>query len=131
MDAEYFRTQFDFLYWARDRVLAAADGLTEEEYARPNGFTYKSLRGILTHALLAEVLWNSRSRGDVAPGERPVLPTEADVPNLMIAILVPSGTAATSALAASFWSCSFVPLVMLPESSRTSTISVPMVKSRA
>ena len=60
MDARYFRDLFDFNYWARDLVLEACSGLTAEEYARPNGFTYGSIRGILLHTLWAEALWLAR-----------------------------------------------------------------------
>jgi uncharacterized damage-inducible protein DinB len=68
--ADYMRTLFDALYWARDRVLAAADGMTEEEYARDYGLTYKSLRGILTHALDAENLYFLRASGVPTPPDR-------------------------------------------------------------
>jgi len=60
MDAGYFRTLYDHSYWARDRVLAAMDGLGEAEFARPNGFTYGSIRGILRHTLWAEATWLQR-----------------------------------------------------------------------
>ncbi len=63
MTPDYFRSLFDYGWWARDRILAAADGLTEAEYGRPNGFTYGSLRGILTHTLDAEALWVGQVRG--------------------------------------------------------------------
>ncbi len=56
MDAEYFRFIYDYLYWARDKVLTAAEGLSEVEYTRDVGFTYHSVRGILTHALAGEAI---------------------------------------------------------------------------
>ncbi len=52
--ADLFRLLFEYTAWARDRLLKAAEGLTEEEYVQPNGFTYGSIRGILTHGLAAE-----------------------------------------------------------------------------
>ena len=64
MEAEYFRLLFDYSYWARDRLLRAASGMTAEEYARPNGFTYGSIRGILTHAMRAEALYLTRWQGE-------------------------------------------------------------------
>ncbi len=64
--AEYIRTLFDSLYWARDRVLDAAEGMTEEEYARENGFVYKSIRGIFTHTLGAEANYMRRASGQPA-----------------------------------------------------------------
>ena len=78
MDADYFRFIFDQMYWARDRVLAAASELSDEEFARENGFTYKSIRGILTHALGGESIWLPRLRGE-PPG--PFLRPE-DVPDV-------------------------------------------------
>jgi uncharacterized damage-inducible protein DinB len=77
MDADYFRTLFDHLYWGRDKVLSAAEGMTEEEYAKPNGFTYKSLRGILTHCLAGESNWMARARG-----EAPLPTREDDLPTV-------------------------------------------------
>ena len=64
MDADYFRFIFDHLYWARDRVLAAAGELSDEEFGRENGFTYGSVQGILVHALDAEESWCSRFLGE-------------------------------------------------------------------
>jgi uncharacterized damage-inducible protein DinB len=65
---DYIRTLYEAHYWGRDKVLAAADGLSEEEYgAERPGFTYKSLRGMLTHTLGSEVAWYSRLRGMPAP----------------------------------------------------------------
>jgi uncharacterized damage-inducible protein DinB len=79
MDADYFRMLFDHLYWGRDRALAAAETLTDEEYARPNGFTYKSVRGILTHCLAGETNWMARARG-----EAPVFAREDDLPTVAL-----------------------------------------------
>jgi uncharacterized damage-inducible protein DinB len=64
VNADYFRFIYDYLYWARDKVLAASDGMTDEEFGRENGFTYKNVRGILLHALAGETLWCARIRGD-------------------------------------------------------------------
>lgn len=64
MDADYFRFLYDHMCWARDKVLAAAEGLSQEEYARDTGFTYKSIGGILAHTLGGETVWLPRLRGD-------------------------------------------------------------------
>ena len=77
MQADYFRTFWSYVWWTRDRMLRAADGLTEEEYARPNGFNYDGLRSVLTHMMAAEASWFSRLRGE--PVTRI---TVADVPTL-------------------------------------------------
>lgn len=60
MNVDYFKLLYDYTYWARDRILATAAGLSDEDYARPNGFTYDGLQSMLTHLLSAESLWLSR-----------------------------------------------------------------------
>ena len=79
MNVEYFRTLFDYSYWARDRLLAVMQGMSEAEYGRSNGFTYGSIRGILTHCLDAEESWRCRFQGmpdtDVLP--EALVPTPA------------------------------------------------------
>jgi uncharacterized damage-inducible protein DinB len=75
MNADYFRTLFDYNYWARDRLLAAMRDLPEAEYASENGFTYRSIRGILTHCLDGEYGWRCRFESEP---DRGVIP-EAEV----------------------------------------------------
>jgi len=73
-------TLYDYAWWARDRLLAAAEGLSDEDFARENGFTYKSLRGILVHAMDAEDSWCSRFLGEPVappPGEDEITSVEA------------------------------------------------------
>jgi len=62
LDADYFRLLYDFGWWARDRLFAAAEGMSDDEWRRPNGFTYGSLAGILRHTLSAESVWSERFR---------------------------------------------------------------------
>ena len=81
LNADYYRTMFDYGYWARDRLYVAMEGMTDEEYARPNGFTYNGLRSILTHTLGAEQIWLTRFLGE-QPGpflNDESLPTLADL----------------------------------------------------
>ena len=51
MDADYFKTLFDYQYWARDRLLAAAHGMSADELGAPNGFSYDGLRSLFAHTL--------------------------------------------------------------------------------
>ena len=68
MRPDEVRMLYEYAWWARDRLLAAAEGMTDEEFGRQNGFTYGSLRGILVHAMDAEASWGSRFLGEeVAP----------------------------------------------------------------
>jgi uncharacterized damage-inducible protein DinB len=69
---------FNYNYWARDRQLQACAGLTEEEFLRPLGNSFPSLRDTLTHLLAVEWLWLERWRGRspralLAPEEFPTL----------------------------------------------------------
>jgi len=69
---------FDYNYWARDRQLQACAGLTEEQFLRPLGNSFPSLRDTLTHLVAVEWLWLERWRGRsprtlLAPEEFPTL----------------------------------------------------------
>ena len=78
MQPEDYRRLWDYSYWARDKLLAAAAGMTEEEYAAPTGFVYPSLRAMLTHMVNSESLWLSRWQGlEVERIREPDVPTLA------------------------------------------------------
>ena len=69
---------FDYNYWARDRQLQTCAGLTEEQFLRPLGNSFPSVRDTLTHLLAVEWLWLERWRGKsprtlLAPEEFPTL----------------------------------------------------------
>jgi uncharacterized damage-inducible protein DinB len=69
---------FDYNYWAQDRQLQACACLTEEQFLRPLGNSFPSLRDTLTHLLAVEWLWLERWRGRspqtlLAPEEFPAL----------------------------------------------------------
>jgi len=57
------RTLLDYHYWARDRLLAALDPLTTEEYARDLGSSFRSIRDTAVHIYAAEWAWHSRWEG--------------------------------------------------------------------
>jgi uncharacterized damage-inducible protein DinB len=67
LQADYFRILYRYNYWARDRLLARALFVKPEDYVRPNGFTYGSLRGILVHTLSGEWTWRQRWQEGVSP----------------------------------------------------------------
>jgi uncharacterized damage-inducible protein DinB len=73
---EYFRLLFDYAYWARDRLLAAASHVDAAEYVAPRELDYGSLRGTLLHVLAGEIIWRNRVQ-DVSPRQ---LLSEAEVP---------------------------------------------------
>lgn len=54
------RELFEYNYWARDRQLQACALLAEEQFLRPMGSSYASLRDTLAHLLAAEWVWLER-----------------------------------------------------------------------
>ncbi len=60
---ETLRELYDYNYWARDRQLEACSKLSEEQFARPAGNSYSSLRDTLAHLLSAEWGWLERFCG--------------------------------------------------------------------
>ena len=63
MNRDYLNTLLGFHYWARDRVLAAVESLSAEQYARPMGNSFPSVRDTLNHVYWAEWIWYSRWTG--------------------------------------------------------------------
>ncbi len=55
-----FHELYRYNYWARDRQLAACAALTEEEFKRPMGNSFSSLRDTLVHLLQVEWIWLER-----------------------------------------------------------------------
>lgn len=56
-------TLLDFHYWARDRVLAAADLLAADQYTRHLGSSFPSVRDTLVHIYSSEWNWYQRWHG--------------------------------------------------------------------
>src|SRR5437879_1727418 len=50
----------DYHYWARDRMLAALDALTSEQFTQPIESSFKSIRDTAVHIMGAEAVWYSR-----------------------------------------------------------------------
>ena len=57
------RELFDYSYWARDRQLEACSALSEEQFLRPVGNSFSSLRDTLAHMIYAEWVWLERWLG--------------------------------------------------------------------
>ena len=79
---ETLRELFDYNYWARDRQLKACAALTEEQFLRPMGNSFSSVRDVLAHLIFAEWVWLERwlgrspthaDRQQVAPDKFPTL----------------------------------------------------------
>lgn len=60
-------------YWARERQLEACASLTEEQFRRPLGNSFSSIRDTLAHLVAAEWLWLECWRGRPS---RPLLSPE-------------------------------------------------------
>lgn len=76
--------QIDYLFWVRDRILAAAATLTPVAFASSETVTTRSLRATLAHQLECEWAWRQRLAdgafpdGDVRPDEFPTPEAMAD-----------------------------------------------------
>lgn len=55
-----FRELYRYNYWARDRQLEACAVLSEEEFLRPMGNSFSSVRDTLVHLVLVEWVWLDR-----------------------------------------------------------------------
>ncbi|HXJ96973.1 MAG TPA: DinB family protein [Terriglobia bacterium] len=60
---ETLRELFDYNYWARDRQMEACEVLTEEQFLRPMGNSFSSVRDVLAHLIFAEWVWLERWMG--------------------------------------------------------------------
>jgi uncharacterized damage-inducible protein DinB len=57
------RVLYDYNYWARDRQLEVCAALTEEQFLRPMGNSFSSVRDTLAHLVAAEWVWLERWLG--------------------------------------------------------------------
>jgi uncharacterized damage-inducible protein DinB len=63
MDIEYFKTLYDYNYWTHRKVWECVLTLSDEEFTRDIGYSWKSIRGQLVHVMSAEWAWFSRLGG--------------------------------------------------------------------
>jgi uncharacterized damage-inducible protein DinB len=64
VDRADLRTLVDFNYWARDRMLAAVEPLTADQYLRDLGNSFRSVRDTVVHTYSAEWVWYTRWQGE-------------------------------------------------------------------
>lgn len=77
MNTDYVLHLVNFHYWARDRVLAAAELLAVEQYGRPMGNSFASIRDTLNHVYHADWIWCERWNG-ISPTAFP----QDDIPDV-------------------------------------------------
>ena len=63
MNLSELRTLLDYHYWARDRVLDAAEQLAPDQLTRNLGSSFGSVRDTLAHTYAAEWAWCQRWHG--------------------------------------------------------------------
>lgn len=54
----------DYHYWARDRMLAALDHISPDDYVKPLGNSFGSIRDTVVHLYHAEWVWLERWTGN-------------------------------------------------------------------
>jgi uncharacterized damage-inducible protein DinB len=60
----YLQTIYAYNYWANHRYLAAAEGLTQEQFTQLHGHSWESVQGVLVHMLSSERMWPMRWKGE-------------------------------------------------------------------
>src|SRR5229473_8237636 len=70
MTPEEFRTLYDYNSWANHRTVEACVALTQEQFTRDLGSSFRSVRDTLVHILGAEWVWLERCQGR-SPGALP------------------------------------------------------------
>lgn len=78
---EHLQDLYDYNYWARDRILNAAENLTAEQFTAGSRFPIGGLRDTLVHMLFAEWLWRKRCMGQ-SPQQDEKMIDAADYPDL-------------------------------------------------
>jgi uncharacterized damage-inducible protein DinB len=63
MTIEDFRLLYDYNAWADHRTLESCKDLTEEQFTRDLGSSFRSVRDTLVHIMLVEWLWLERWHG--------------------------------------------------------------------
>ncbi len=68
MTCDDLRLLIDYNYWARDRVLDAVASLAPEQFTRPLGSSFSSVRDTIAHICDAERIWIARLKDEKPQG---------------------------------------------------------------
>lgn len=60
MNLAMLQSLYDYHYWARDRVLAAAALLEPDQFTQSKGHSFDTLQGTFVHLMNSERLWHGR-----------------------------------------------------------------------
>ncbi len=63
MNKQDVQMLFAYNQWANDRIVAAAEKVTEAQFLAPASYPHGGLRGTLVHALFADGIWLQRWNG--------------------------------------------------------------------
>jgi len=63
MNVEDFRNLYEFNSWANRRTLDAVEPLSDEQFTRDLGSSFRSVRDTLVHICLVEFIWLERWHG--------------------------------------------------------------------
>ena len=63
MSPEDMRLLYDYNAWANHRVMDAVSALTQEQFTKPMGSSFSSIRDTLAHIYGAEWIWLERFQG--------------------------------------------------------------------
>lgn len=63
MTQQELQALVDYHYWARDRMLAAVEPLSPDQFTRDLGNSFRSVRDTLSHLHGSEWIWLSRFQG--------------------------------------------------------------------
>jgi uncharacterized damage-inducible protein DinB len=81
MTPEVIGQLYDYNAWANRRAMEAASALTPEQFTKPLGSSFSSIRDTLAHICGAEWIWLERFQGR-SPSALPEISQFADVENL-------------------------------------------------
>ena len=59
--------QFDYNYWATDKILLAASNINQNDLLDEGSHSYGSILGLLSHMFNAEAMWLQRCRDGISP----------------------------------------------------------------
>src|SRR5882672_9173279 len=81
MTPEEMRALYDYNAWANHRSLDAAANLTSEQFTKPIGSSFSSVRDTLAHICGAELIWLERFQGR-SPASLPDTTQSKDIASL-------------------------------------------------